>query len=62
MQSLREFLREIFEDFLYFLGLLTKGDPDWVPRQKPSVDESDIRDMLEDELAQDDEPPSFDAK
>jgi hypothetical protein len=51
-QSLRDFLREIRDDFVYFHTLVTKGNPDWVSRKPPRVSKAEIRDMLEAELAE----------
>ncbi|MCR9107292.1 hypothetical protein [Marivita sp. XM-24bin2] len=45
-QSLQDFLWEIVEDFQYFYGLMTKGDPDAQPKARNAVSEEEIRAML----------------
>lgn len=55
---LRDFLREIAEDFKYFHMLVTKGDPDWRARKKRPVSPEEIRELLEKERDQAKRPPS----
>ena len=60
--SLREFLQEIKEDFVYFLRFVTERDPAEQARRNMRVSKRDIRDMLKEELSRDEKTPPGDGK
>jgi hypothetical protein len=62
LHSLREFLREIKEDFVYFLRFVAKGDPEEQARRNTRVSKRDIRNLLKEELSKDETTPPQDGK
>lgn len=62
LHSLRDFLREIKEDFVYFLRFVTKGDPAERARRHMRVSKRDIRELLKEELSKDEKTPPQDGK